>query len=250
MTTYPSETSPKKHDLSFAGLQTPVQVRRHPSAKRLTLRISPTRRAVILTMPKHCSFDDAGDFLTENLKWVRERLDQLPAAVPFDNGVAVPLRGKTHQICFKGPLRRRDVVWIEQPEDMPPALCVTGDLSHAPRRLKDWLSDQAKDDLSARVHWHSRNLGLRTKHISVRDQTTRWGSCSSRGHLSFSWRLVLAPPIVLDYVAAHEVAHLQEMNHGARFWELVRMTMPRMDEARDWLKGNGAKLHSYGICAD
>ena len=85
-----------------------------------------------------------------------------------------------------------------------------------------------------------------SQNISIRDQTTRWGSCSSRGHLSFSWRLVLAPPHVLDYVAAHEVAHLQEMNHGPRFWELVRITMPHMDEARNWLKENGAKLHSYG----
>ena len=134
-------------------------------------------------------------------------------------------------------------------EGAPPSLCVTGDMSHAPRRLKDWLSSQAKKDLSSRVLWHSRNLGLKARHITIRDQTTRWGSCSSRGHLSFSWRLILAPTHVLDYVAAHEVAHLQEMNHGPCFWELVRLTMPNMDEARLWLKENGAKLHRYGAGA-
>ena len=193
MTTLAPETSPKKHDFAFAGLQTPVQVRRHPSAKRLTLRISPTRRAVILTMPKHCTFDDAGDFLNENIDWVRQRLAQLPAAVPFETDIIIPLRGKHHQINFKGPLRRRDVVWIENRDCLQPSLCVTGDILHAPRRLKDWLSVQAKEDLSGRVLWHARNLGLQAKHITVRDQPTRWGSCSSRGHLSFSWRLVLAP---------------------------------------------------------
>lgn len=247
MTTLPSETSPKKHDIEFAGLRTPVQVRRHPAAKRLTLRVSPTRRAVILTMPKHCSFDDAGDFLTENLDWVRERLGQLPDAVPFADGIQLPLRGEPHRIAFKGPLRRKDVVWIEERDNGDPLICVTGDIVHAPRRLKDWLSVQAKCDLGKRVNWHARNLGLQAKHITVRDQTTRWGSCSSRGHLSFSWRLVLAPSYVLDYVAAHEVAHLQEMNHGPRFWELVRMTMPRMDDARHWLRDNGSMLHSYGV---
>ncbi len=250
MTVAASETSPKKHDLEFAGLNAPVQVRRHPSARRLTLRVSQTRRAVILTMPKYCSLDDAKNFLSENIDWVRTCLEALPDPVPFRDGIILPIRGGEHQIRFIGQSRRGHVVWIDDREDMPPLVCVTGDEAHAPRRLKDWLTSQAKNDLSARVLWHARNLGLSAKHITVRDQTSRWGSCSSRGHLAFSWRLVMAPPHVLDYVAAHEVAHLQEMNHGPRFWELVRMTMPGMDEARMWLRENGAKLHSIGAVAD
>jgi predicted metal-dependent hydrolase len=82
--------------------------------------------------------------------------------------------------------------------------------------------------------------------VFVRDQTTRWGSCSTSGALSFSWRLVLAPPFVLDYLAAHEVAHLGHMNHGPRFWSLVERTMPRHEEARNWLRKHGASLHRYG----
>jgi len=108
------------------------------------------------------------------------------------------------------------------------------------------LVSEARADLQDRVSWHSRNLQLKPRRIAVRDQTTRWGSCSSSGVLSFSWRLILAPTLVLDYVAAHEVAHLQEMNHGPRFWDLVRMTMPRMEEAQRWLKRHGGDLHSYG----
>ena len=115
-----------------------------------------------------------------------------------------------------------------------------------PRRLLDWLKRQAQADLRLRVDIHAKRLGLAPKRISVRDQTTRWGSCSSTGALSFSWRLILAPPFVLDYLAAHEVAHLEEMNHGPQFWALVARTMPRHDEARDWLHTHGSNLHAYG----
>ena len=98
----------------------------------------------------------------------------------------------------------------------------------------------------ARLIWY---VKLRPKRLTVRDQTSRWGSCSSTGALSFSWRLILAPPLILDYVAAHEVAHLAEMNHGPRFWALCRKTMPRTDEAKTWLQVYGIDLHRYGTSA-
>jgi predicted metal-dependent hydrolase len=128
-----------------------------------------------------------------------------------------------------------------------PRICVTGHEEHVARRLRDWLIEMARKELSERVAHHAQNLGLRPRRVIVRDQTSRWGSCSSARVLSFSWRLILAPAYVLDYVAAHEVAHLKEMNHGARFWDLVKRTMPRMDEARRWLRRNGAELHSYAF---
>jgi hypothetical protein len=112
--------------------------------------------------------------------------------------------------------------------------------------LLDWFKRQAHADLKLRVDIHAKRLGLSPKRISVRDQSTRWGSCSSTGALSFSWRLILAPPFVLDYLAAHEVAHLQEMNHGPNFWALVARTMPRQGEARDWLHAHGSHLHAFG----
>ncbi|MGB6766784.1 MAG: SprT family zinc-dependent metalloprotease, partial [Methyloceanibacter sp.] len=112
--------------------------------------------------------------------------------------------------------------------------------------MLDWLKRQAHQDLKARVGVHANRLDLMPSRIFVRDQTTRWGSCSTTGALSFSWRLVLAPPFVLDYLAAHEVAHLGHMNHGPRFWGLVERTMPRHEEARSWLRKHGASLHRYG----
>jgi predicted metal-dependent hydrolase len=127
-----------------------------------------------------------------------------------------------------------------------PRLAVAGEFDHAPRRLLDWLKRQANLDLRARVAVHADRLDLEPSRICVRDQATRWGSCSTSGALSFSWRLVLAPPLVLDYLAAHEVAHLAHMNHGKRFWKLVAKTMPQYQEAQVWLRKHGASLHRYG----
>ncbi len=114
------------------------------------------------------------------------------------------------------------------------------------RRVKDWLKTQARHDLAAASGNHAERMELTFKQLSVRDQSSRWGSCSSDGALSFSWRLILAPAFVLDYVAAHEVAHLREMHHGKAFWDLLRAHCSRTDEARRWLKKNGRELHRYG----
>ncbi len=229
-----------------AALDVPVEVRRHPSARRMTLRVSRTKRAVIVTVPMQCDQLDADTFLNRHLDWVRERLGTLPEAVPFVDGGIIPLRGALHRIQLSGVSAARGVVTrFDTPEG--PLLRVDGGLDHASRRLRDWLFAQARCDLDQRVLFHADQLGLRAQRITVRDQTSRWGSCSTTGVLSFSWRLVLAPPLVLDYVAAHEVAHLAEMNHGPKFWALVRTTMPRMDEAQRWLHRYGMDLHRYGV---
>jgi predicted metal-dependent hydrolase len=241
---------------SIDDLGAPVEVRRHPGARRLTLRVSRTRRAVIVTLPVQCDLDEAGSFLHRNIAWVRERLDSLPVPVPFRDGVFMPLRGEPHRVVFAG---RDGVTRAEQRSADKargtvrccgraeyPELHVAGAAEHAPRRLRDWLCSEALRDLDARVAWHAAHLRLRPKRIAVRDQSSRWGSCSTTGVLSFSWRLILAPSHILDYVAAHEVAHLKEMNHGPRFWALVRETMPAMDEAKRWLQIYGMDLHRYG----
>jgi hypothetical protein len=241
---------------SIDDLGAPVEVRRHPGARRLTLRVSRTRRAVVVTLPVQCDLDEAGSFIHRNIAWVRERLDSLPAPVPFRDGVLIPLRGEVHRIVFaarsniKGELgscktATRGTVWRRERADYP-ELHIAGGAEHAPRRLRDWLAAEASRDLDLRVAWHASRLGLKPRRISIRDQLSRWGSCSTTGVLSFSWRLILAPTAILDYVAAHEVAHLKEMNHGPRFWALVRHTVPAMDDAKRWLQIYGMDLHRFG----
>jgi predicted metal-dependent hydrolase len=220
--------------------------------------VSKTKRAVIVTVPAECRMEEAGKFVESNLDWVRERLCSVPEPVPFADGARIPLRGRLHCLCFSGLARARPVVEVAAPAgaragvragiqgSAMPRLLVSGRLEHASRRLKDWLMEQARADLDASVRRHSTTLGVKARSISVRDQTSRWGSCTAGGLLSFSWRLVLAPAHVLDYVAAHEVAHLLEMNHGPRFWKHVARCMPRLEEAKRWLRSHGADLHRYG----
>lgn len=250
-----------QQERKVTALGAPVEVRRHPAARRMTLKVSHTRRAIILTVPTGVRIEEASHFLARHIDWVRDKLGEVPEARPFVDGVVLPVRGQMHRLRFVGELgematptgasgagrRRGDIVWPQPAGDGGlPYLCVSGQSVHAPRRLLDWLTAQARKDLGDRVGDHAQRLGLRPKRISVRDQTSRWGSCSSTGQLCFSWRLILAPPHVLDYVAAHEVAHLKEMNHSARFWALVTRTMPQMADAKSWLNGHGRELHCYG----
>jgi hypothetical protein len=211
----------------------------------MTLRVSRTRRAVIVTLPMQCDLDQAGTFLHRNIVWVRERLAAIPDPVPFADGALVPLRGRPSRIVFTGRTRGEGVVREVEGASFP-ELHVAGEPEHAPRRFSDWLVGEARRDLDVAVARHARFLGLRPARIAIKDQASRWGSCSTTRVLAFSWRLILAPPPILDYVAAHEVAHLAEMNHGPRFWALVKRTVPQLDEARRWLHIYGMDLHRYG----
>jgi len=243
------EVSPIKRQ-RIEELDCPVEVRRHPGARRLTLRVSRTRRAIIVTLPVQCDLGEAGSFISRNIEWVRERLDSLPRPVPFCDGALLPLRGEFHRVVVAGKREPGRVVQRQTSEIGLPELHVSGRREHAARRLRDWLFEEARRDLDARVLHHARTLGVAPKRITVRDQSTRWGSCSTTGVLSFSWRLILAPARILDYVAAHEAAHLKEMNHGPQFWALVAHTMPTMKEAKRWLQLYGLDLHQYGPVID
>jgi predicted metal-dependent hydrolase len=232
--------------LRVSGLDEPIEVRRHPTARRMTLRVSRTKRAVIVTLPMKCNLKQAGLFLSTNIDWVRERLTNMPEPVPFADAGLIPLRAVPHQIVFTGPGRGVPVKIVKTDEGKHDEIHVRGALEYAPRRLRDWLAAEAKSDLIEQSHHHAQKLGLSIGRITVRDQTSRWGSCSSTGNLSYSWRLILAPPAILDYVAAHEVSHLKEMNHGPRFWALVQKTFPALEEAKEWLQVYGLDLHRYG----
>jgi hypothetical protein len=208
--------------------------------------------------------EDATAFLARHAGWLKKQLERLPEPVPFTDGAVIPLRGEMHCLKFMGSARNAGVVSVLNPSTRSDAvsaaesvrcaeaafataqICVTGEKEHAPRRFSDWLRTEVRKDIAVSVGKHAQTLECTPKRIAIRDQATRWGSCSTSGTLSFSWRLIFAPPFVLDYVAAHEVAHLREMNHGPKFWRLVRDAVPAMQKARYWLKMYGAELHRFG----
>jgi hypothetical protein len=220
-----------------------VRLRRHRQARRYTLRIQSATREVVLTMPPRGTLKDAREFAQKHGGWIAARLGRLPEAVPFTDGGVVPFRGVPHRIVHRRGVR--GTVWAET--DGEQLLCVAGNAPHIDRRIGDFLRREAKHDLEAASVRFAGELGVTIRRVSVRDQSSRWGSCSTTGALSFSWRLILAPGFVLNYLAAHEVAHLVEMNHSARFWRLVQRLCPDHDRAKIWLDVHGTDLHRYGL---
>jgi hypothetical protein len=188
------------------------------------------------------SVREARAFAERSGGWIAARLKRLPQAIPFADGLELPLRGVAHRIVHRAGVR--GTVWAEAGD--PPLLCVAGDRAHMARRVRDFLKREAKRDLDAASRRYAAMLGVSVRRISVRDQSSRWGSCTAAGVLSYSWRLILAPPSVLDYLAAHEVAHLVEMNHSPRFWITLARICPDWERARGWLNAHGTALHRYG----
>jgi predicted metal-dependent hydrolase len=241
------ERTPKAGDrliVSCANESYEVAVQRHPRARRYTLRVRERDRAVVMTMPPRGSLRQARDFAERNVAWIAARLKRLPPPVPFAEGVCVPVRGVEHRIEHRP--HARGAAWIEAGADGVPRLCVAGRREHVARRVADFLKREARRDLAQATRRHAAALGVAVGRIGVRDSVSRWGSCSHDGALSYSWRLVLAPPFVLDYLAAHEVAHCVELNHSPRFWAVVDRLTAERRRAEAWLKANGNSLHRYG----
>ena len=240
-------TEPSAISIAFEREVYLVRVRRHRAARRYTLRIHSATRDVVLTMPPRGSLTQAREFAEKHGAWIAARLQRIPEAAPFADGTVLPLRGTAHRIVHRRAAR--GTVWIETAAEER-LLCVAGQAPHVARRVRDFLKREAKRDLEAASRRAAAALAVGIKRVSVRDQSSRWGSCSTSGVLSYSWRLILAPPFVLDYLAAHEVAHLIEMNHSRAFWRLVERICPHMRSAKSWLEAHGAELHRYGLQGD
>ena len=239
----PVRTAADRFEIATESGLVPVAIRRHPRARSYTLRIAGPGKPPILTMPQRGSLAEAERFLARHAGWLRRQIDRLPPTVAIADGATLPLRGAPHTI-HHAPARRGTVTVGE--DENGPALYISGEPAHLRRRVLDFLKREARRDIEAAVARHAARLGVKPKAIRTRDQVTRWGSCTATGHLSFSWRLIMAPPFVLDYLAAHEVAHLAEMNHSRRFWQLCRQLSPQTDVARAWLTTNGPALHAIG----
>ena len=218
----------------------PVIVRPMSSARRLRLRVDPMRDSLVLTVPTRCTERRIQAFLEEKKSWAEEALSTLPARQPLSFGAIVPVLG-----------REVAIVPAAYGRAGPGLLPVLATPSKCEETVKRMLMNQLQKYIERKAEQYALQIGSkRIKEVILRDTSSCWGSCTTGGRLMFSWRLVFAPRWVIDYVIAHEVAHLKEMNHSARFWRLNAKLSPRMNEARAWLQLHGHSLYRYGVVPD
>ena len=213
-----------------------VTLRRSAQARRLSLRLSQIDGRVTLTMPRRLPEREAIAFLREKEIWLRGHLDARGDDIRVSHGASLPIEGQALFIeAGQGRAVRMDAGRI----------LVPGDPERVGARLQGWLRGLARDRLAQASDHYAAALGRPYTRLTLRDTRSRWGSCTSDGALMYSWRLILAPPEILNYVAAHEVAHLAQMNHSAAFWATVEQLYGDWRGARKWLHTEGAGLHRY-----
>jgi predicted metal-dependent hydrolase len=218
----------------------PVVVRPLSNARRLRLRVDPMRDSLVLTVPSRCSERRIESFLQEKQGWAEEALSTLPPRQPLSFGAIIPVLG-----------REVAIVPAAYGRSGPGLLPVLATPSKCEETVKRMLMAQLQKYIERKAEQYALQIGAkRIKEVILRDVSSCWGSCTVAGRLMFSWRLVFAPKFVIDYVIAHEVAHLKEMNHSAKFWRLNARLSPRMNEARAWLHMHGHSLYRYGTVPD
>ncbi len=217
----------------------PILWRRSARARRISLRIEPRQGSLVVTLPTRASAAAAKAALVTHQVWIAERLSALPRPIALGPGAAIPIDGRPHRIVHRPD--RRGTAWLEGEE-----VHVAGDAAFIARRVNDWLRLRARRQLGQIATDKAQAAGLAARRIVVKDTSSRWGSCTASGTLMFSWRLVMAPLPVQDYVVGHEVAHLRHMNHGADFWALTDALTPHRPYASTWLLEHGPSLLRVG----
>jgi predicted metal-dependent hydrolase len=216
------------------GREASLRWRRSARARRIGLRIDPVAGDIVITLPPRGSRRVGLSLLREHEAWVAARLDALPTALRIEPGGMIPVHGTPHRIVHAP--EGRGVVIREQ------AIHVAGGAEFLARRVRDALSLLARDHFSRMALERAGRADLKPSVVRVRDTSSRWGSCAADGALMFSWRLIMAPDFVQDYVVAHEVAHLRHMNHGPQFWALAEALTPHRGRATRWLNQHGQGL--------
>ncbi|MEM8617610.1 MAG: SprT family zinc-dependent metalloprotease [Pseudomonadota bacterium] len=211
----------------------------NPKAKRLILRIDEKTREAVAVAPSKRHLKEAAAFAESRLDWLAMQLSALPREVRLMEGAQFDYRGQPCLISGEGLGRRAYISDVD-----PLTLHAPGLPETLSSRVLRFLKADAKAHLTHAVEAYCDRLGVAARRVTVKDTRSRWGSCTSDGRLAFSWRLIMAPPPVLEYVAAHECAHLLEMNHSAAFWAHVARCRPAYKAERNWLRRNGRQLHA------
>lgn len=216
----------------------PVEIvlKRSARARRFSLRVSRLDGRVTLSLPVRAREAEAMAFARAQEAWIRETLACMPQRAGVGIGALVPVEGRMLRL-EQGTGR---AVRVEGD-----SLLIPGDPAQAGVRAGAFLKALARERLVAASDRYAAMIGRRVARVTLRDTRSRWGSCAADGALMYSWRLVMAPPAVLDYVAAHEVAHMVEMNHSDRFWAVVERLYPGWQVQRKWLHAEGQALHGF-----
>ncbi len=212
-----------------------ITLRRSARARRFSLRVSSLDGRVTLSMPARAREAEALAFARAQEGWLRQALARVPQGAEVAMGGEIPFEGKPLRL-MPGSGR---AIRVEGD-----SLLVPGDPAQAGARVAAWARARARDRLAEAADRYAAQIGRKVAQVALRDTRSRWGSCTADGRLMFSWRLILGPPAVLDYVAAHEVAHLVEMNHSPAFWTVVERLYPGWQVPRAWLRRHGSALHA------
>ncbi|MEC7490192.1 MAG: SprT family zinc-dependent metalloprotease [Pseudomonadota bacterium] len=221
------------------GRNLPLKIRRSHRARRILLHIGIYDGLLEIVLPPGAPVQDGVRFARTQARWVSDQLSLIGNAIPFVDGACFPLLDRTVRI--RG-VEDRNALPVLEGDD----LWVSGNKEALNGRVRRWLIARALTEIKPRAHTMATKIHRTPAQIRMRDTKSRWGSCSRNGNLNFSWRLVLAPEAVLDYVVAHEVAHLRELNHSEAFWAVVQDLCSESAQSRKWLRVNGATLHRYG----
>lgn len=239
--TKPAPTPVEEREHVVAGRSLPLRIVENDRARRLTLRIDAGGQGLRITVPPGLRRGEVEKFLHRHQGWLEQRLAKVPDRPQVRPGIKLPVYGVPHMIVHEPG--KRGTVSVGSDENGP-TLVIHGDRVHLPRRLTDYLKREAKREIEALVEKHTAKVGRRAKAVRFKDTSSRWGSCTSDGNLSFSWRIMMAPRPVINYLVAHEVAHLKEMNHGPKFWKLCEELCPDTERCKAWLKKNGSTLQA------
>lgn len=227
--------------LELAGAR--LVLKTNARARRVSIRVDGARGEVVAVAPNERRLTEAVDFAFSRADWIAARLKARPRGTPFAPGGAIPLRGEPVRLEASGNAAAARFV-----RDETGVRIVSGGEGEAfARRVERLLRAEAKRELQARTEVHAAALGLKVPAVGIADPKSRWGSCTpSRGTIRYSWRLIMAPDWVLDYVAAHEVAHLVHADHSPRFWAVVKQLLGDEKAGRRWLRAHGNALHAVG----
>lgn len=239
--TKPAPSPIEEREHVVAGRTLPLRIVENDRARRLTLRIDAGGQGLRITVPPGLRRGEVDKFLQRHQGWLEQRLAKVPDRPQVRPGIKLPLYGVPHMIVHEPG--KRGTVSVGS-DDNGPTLVIHGDRVHLPRRLTDYLKREARREIEALVEKHTAKVGRKAKAVRFKDTSSRWGSCTSDGNLSFSWRIMMAPRPVINYLVAHEVAHLKEMNHGPKFWKLCEELCPDTERCKAWLKKNGSALQA------